>query len=89
MSRKLQDYCEICGSIYMLQNHHIMGSALRKKSDKYDECQITLCWHCHLSKNGVHQNRELDLKLKRKAQRELEEKYGHEWYMKEFGRNYL
>jgi len=89
VSRKLKEYCELCGGTHLLQNHHIFNAALRKKSDKYDECQITLCWDCHLSSQGVHNNQTLNLKLKQQAQEKLELKYGHEWYLKEFYKNYL
>ena len=82
-------YCELCGNTFLLQNHHIFFSSLRKKSDKYNECQITLCWNCHLSEKGVHQNKELNLKVKRMAQNRMEEIYGREWFLKEFYKNYL
>lgn len=81
--------CYLCGSTVGLEMHHIFFSALRPASDKYG----LKCWLCAFhhrdNKHGVHGNRELDLKLKRKAQEIFEAKYSHEKYMKIFGRNYL
>jgi hypothetical protein len=52
--------------------------------------KVWLCqFHHRDNKQGVHGNRELDLKLKRKAQEVFEAKHGHEKFMKIFGRNYL
>lgn len=42
-----------------------------------------------MSDEGVHFNKELDLKLKIMAQKNFEQRYSHEMYMQLFGRNYL
>ena len=82
--------CYLCGTTTGLENHHcIHGSGWRKLADSYG-LTVWLCsYHHRDSKQGVHGNRELDLKLKRKAQEVFEEKHGHEKFMKIFGRNYL
>ena len=45
--------------------------------------------HHRDSKEGVHFNKDLDLELKKLAQKRFEEKYGHEKFMAIFGKNYL
>ena len=52
--------------------------------------KVWLCArHHNMSGEGVHFNTGLDLRLKRIAQRQFEKQYGHEKFMKLFGRNYL
>lgn len=82
--------CFLCGSTQNLECHHLMhGSGWRKLADKYG-LKVWLCaYHHRDNKQGVHGNRELDLKLKRMAQEVFEAKHGHEKFMKIFGRNYL
>lgn len=44
----------------------------------------------NMSNEGVHFNKELDLKFKRMAQKDFEESHGtREDFIKEFGRSYL
>lgn len=81
--------CEVCHSNQLVTNHHIFyGSGDRKKSDKYDCCQIDLCIFCH-ERIHKHGDREFDLMLKKMAQQEFEEKYSREKFTNEFRRNYL
>ena len=81
--------CFFCGSTQSLECHHIFFSSLRPASDRCG-MKVWLCqFHHRDQKNGVHGNRELDLKLKRKAQEVFEAKHGHEKFMQVFGRNYL
>ena len=42
-----------------------------------------------MSDAGVHFNKALDNELKQIAQREFEDTYGHDAFIKIFGRNYL
>ena len=52
--------------------------------------KLKLCHYCHNEPpNGVHHNRENDLRLKKMAQRKFEETYSREYFMLIFGRNYL
>lgn len=68
--------------------HHIFGGANRKVSDKYG-LVVKLCHTCHNEPPyGVHHNRENELRLKRFGQKAFEDIYGHEMFMKLFGRNY-
>lgn len=82
------DYCFICGR-YGTEIHHIFfGTSNRKMSDKY-RCVVGLCYEHHRGNSGVHHNRELDLELKRMAQRRFEEVYPELSFLAVFGRNYL
>lgn len=83
--------CWVCGTIYNLHKHHIFGGANRKKSDK-DGCWVYLCgYHHNLSDEGVHFNRELDLKLKRECETNWLERNGksEDDFIREYGKNYL
>ena len=83
--------CIECGATYNLNLHHCLyGSANRKLSDKYG-LTVWLCIKHHTGQEGVHHgNKELDLKLKRYAQKTAEQYYG--WttdeFIKIFGKNY-
>lgn len=74
----------------VLEEHHIFfGNPGRKNSEKYG-LKVYLTPERHRGKNGPHQNRDIDLMLKRLAQRAFERVHGNrELFMKIFGRNYL
>lgn len=83
--------CAICGARTSLQYHHCMhGTANRQKADKYG-LTVWLCASCHERLHSAKDEnwRELDLELKQDAQRKFEDLYGHEQWMREFGKNYL
>ena len=83
--------CLICGNTETLHKHHIFfGTANRQKSDE-DGCWCYLCvWHHNGSNSAVHYNRQLDLNLKRHAQRQWELIYGtREEFIKRYGTSYL
>ena len=80
--------CVICGRPKEAV-HHVFGGPNRKNSEKYG-LKIPLCNSCHnMSPESIHFNRELDLTIKRKAQKIFESKYSHELFMEVFGKNYL
>lgn len=82
------DYCFICGR-YGTEIHHVFyGTANRTLSDKHGMV-VGLCYNHHRGNNGVHFNRELDLELKRMAQRRFMELYPDKDFMKIFGKSYL
>lgn len=70
--------------------HHIFGASNRKRSEKYGYL-IPLHPNLHnMSNEGVHFNREFDLKLKKKAQKHFEKHIGTRAnFRKEFGKSYL
>lgn len=85
--------CFECGCSGYLEEHHIFfGNPLRKKSEKYG-LKVHLCYlHHRDSKEGAHFNKELDLKLKRIAQKAWEDKHqpnAREKFMRAFWKNYL
>lgn len=82
-------HCYLTGSPYV-HRHHIFGASNRKRSEKYGFI-VPLHPELHnMSNEGVHFNKELDLKFKRMAQKDFEENHGtREDFIKEFGRSYL
>ena len=81
--------CYFAGCKGILHKHHVYGGANRKNSEKYG-CWVWLTPALHnMSDEGVHFNREQDLRLKEECQKRFEELYGHEKFMQVFGRNYL
>lgn len=82
--------CFVCGFKGNLQCHHIIfGNSNRKNSEKYG-LKVWLCYEHHEGTHGVHNDRELDLKIKRIAQQRFEEVHGtREDFRKIFGKSYL
>ena len=81
------EHCYICGKPYP-QMHHIMNKYDKKKSEKYGLI-VPLCLTHHTGDLGVHTHPDRMLQMRRIGQRKFEELYGHEMWMKEFGKNYL
>lgn len=77
--------CEICGSNYLVETHHI----IKRKQAKYlENCKLilkNLCWDHHKGTYGVHgkHGHALDRKLKADLQRDFENIFG---YKEEFTR---
>lgn len=88
------DCCYICGSRgCKLDRHEVFfGSAYRKKSKELG-LWVMLCHDQHhiYGDYAAHNNRHVDLLLKRNAQRAAMEFYGWtiEEFIARFGRNYL
>lgn len=83
--------CCVCGKSINVRSHEIFfGTANRKKSIE-DGMVAPLCDKDHnTSSAGVHFNKELDLKLKRKAQQVWENTYGdRDAFIKRYGKSYL
>ena len=85
-------FCWVCGVSKNIMLHHIFyGTGKRALSDKYG-LTIYLCgMHHNLSKQGIHQNKELDNQVKAMAQEKAMEYYGWsvEDFIKIFRRNYI
>jgi len=75
--------CEICGRTAE-NKHHVFNGANRKHSEKYN-LTMMLCCECH---RLLHSNYEIWNNYKRVYQLRFEAQYGHEAFMKIFGRNY-
>jgi hypothetical protein len=83
--------CLICGSHEWLEWHHVFGGALRAKSERLG-LKVRLCHYCHNEPpRGVHQNKEIRLKLQAFAQKKAMAHYGwdRERFIQEFYKNYL
>ena len=81
--------CYVCGSKRDIHIHEVFfGSADRKKSIKYGCCVCLCAKHHNMSNEGVHFNKELNLRLKQEMQLEFEKKYPNLDFMKIFHRNY-
>lgn len=83
--------CFICHSRQWLEWHHIWGAALRDTSEELG-LVVRLCHYCHNEPPyGVHQNKEIRLKLQAFAQKKAMKHY--KWSIEDFreriGRNYL
>lgn len=84
--------CYITRSTYNLHKHHIFEGTANRKLSERDGLWIWLRadWH-NLSDYGVHFNKELDLKIKRIAQKRWQEYYHKtkEDFIKEYGKSYI
>ena len=81
------EHCIVCGRPYP-HKHHVMNKFHKKKSEQYG-LMVPLCALHHTGEAGVHTRPELMLAMRQMAQKKFEEKYGHELWMQEFGKNYL
>lgn len=74
-----------------LHKHHIFGGFNRNNSEKYG-LWIWLRWDRHIADSPhrtPHNDAEIDLMLKREAQRKFEQSHSREEFMQTFGKNYL
>ena len=77
--------CYICGRIGTLHVHHMLHGSMRRKADKYG-LTCYLCPECH---RRLHDQGLGDRLLQKKAQKHFEQQYGHDEFMRVFGKNYL
>jgi 5-methylcytosine-specific restriction endonuclease McrA len=77
--------CFICHRTGPLERHHVLHGSRRKMADKY-HLTVMLCPECH---RNLHDHGSYDLALEQIGQRAFESEYGHEEYMRIFGKNYL
>lgn len=84
--------CYKCHTKLNLHQHHVFfGTANRKKSDK-DGCWIWLCGtHHNLSNDGIHFDKNFDLKVKKITEQKWIEYYDDniEGFIARYGKNYL
>lgn len=82
--------CFVCKTNLNIHKHHIYaGNANRPKSEKYG-CWIYLCAkHHNMSNQGIHFDKNLDLKVKKYCQRKFEKEYPNLDFIKIFGKNYI
>lgn len=83
--------CYITGSTTGLHKHHIFGGINRTNSEKHG-LWVWLKWDRHIADSPYrtpHNDAEVDLMLKKDAQRKFEELHTREDFMRIFGRNWL
>lgn len=89
-----KERCYLCGGYPCgdpLDKHHIIGGALRNKSERYGLFVYLHHNKCHIfGKESVHQNAGISRALKIKAQRAAMIRYGwtEEDFRKEFYKSY-
>ena len=93
------DKCYICGSKTKVEKHEVFYGVKNRPLSIEDGMVIPLCSYHHNSSNqGVHRNKDLDIKLKQMAQRIWMDKYCNknlskneqiEQFIKRYGQNYL
>ena len=84
--------CLVCHTTRNLHDHHVFEGGTngnRKMSEKYG-MKIWLCaYHHNMSDEGIHFNKELDLKVKKMAQEVFELSHTREEFREIFGKSYL
>lgn len=82
--------CWVCGSTGALHRHHIYPGLGRREMSEHFGLWVWLCpYHHNMSSHGVHSDKSLDLKLKRRGQRKFEETHTRAEWHRYFGRSYL
>ena len=78
--------CYISGSKQMLDLHHVYPGAYRNASDRTG-CWVWLRHDIHMD---LHQrNTELLKRIQRETQEEFEKRFGHDEFMRIFGKSFL
>ena len=81
--------CYLCGSVAGLEEHHIFaGVANRKISEKYG-LKVWLCQRHHTGTHGAQYDKDLNLLLKREAQKTFEIHHSRAEWMDLIKKNYL
>ena len=75
--------CLICGK-HPDHIHHMLHGIRRAAADRYG----LTCHLCHMCHSSLHDRGEHDRELEAMAQEAFENIYGHEKWMKVFGKNY-
>lgn len=90
-----KEHCYLCGmnaNLEPLDCHHIFGGSNRKKSEEHGLKVYLHHSKCHIfGKDAVHQNAEVNRKLKAEAQRAAMQYYGWDenTFRLIFGKSYL
>jgi len=79
--------CLICGSPNV-EEHHCFFGANRKTSERLG-LKVYLCPNHHRGNYSPHMDRELDLRIKKLAQKKYLETKTMEAWFEDFGKNYL
>lgn len=84
---KDMDHCYLCGAIKNAI-HEIYFGKNRINSMKYG-CCVPLCLNHHTGRDGVHNNHEVDIKLKQECQQKFIEVYPDTDFLSIFHKNYI
>lgn len=79
-------YCYITGHTARLDRHHVFGGSRRKAAEKWG-CWVWLDHEIHMALHST--NPELQQQLKQECQERFEDLYGHDVFMRVFGKSYL
>lgn len=82
----IDDRCRYCSTCFAQTHEVFEGTGRRQLSIRYG-MQIKVCNDCHRDIQQ-HPLQRRDLELKKEFQAKFEQEYGHEVYMKSFGRDY-
>ena len=80
--------CFLCGSHKHIEIHHIFSGCNRKKSTEYG-LVVPLCEKCHKGTDGVHNNYEKMLYLRKIGQQMFTKYYPDLDFVSIFRKNYL
>lgn len=90
-----KEHCFLCGmnsNLEPLDMHHVFNKADKKKSEKYGLVVYLHHSKCHIfGKDSVHQNNEVNKRVKAIAQKRAMQHYGWtvEEFRKIFGKSYI
>ena len=79
--------CYLCGKPKE-HLHEIYFGKNRINSMKWG-CVVPLCYECHVGKNGVHHNEQLNIMLKQICQKKFTETYPSTDFLSIFHKNYI
>lgn len=77
--------CYLCGCNRPAHVHHVLHGSRRKMADRYG-LTVHLCVRCH---TRLHDLGEHDLELERIGQQAFENIYGHDEFLRIFGKDYM
>lgn len=85
---KYDNSCFLCDSSHNIEHHHIFLNNNRKKSTEYG-LVVPLCDKCHRGTDGVHNNYEKMLYLRKIGQQMFIKHYPELDFVSIFHKNYL
>ena len=81
--------CFVSGERKNLEKHHVFGGNPNRKISEREGFWVWLTPEHHRGPQGVHNNRDLDLRLKQTCQLAYEETHSREEFRKMMGKSWL
>ena len=81
--------CFVSGERKNLEKHHVFGGNPNRKISEREGFWVCLTPEWHRGPNGVHHNRDLDLRLKQTCQLAYEETHSREEFRQMMGKSWL